>query len=57
MISYNTPNIAIQSHSGILQEKHTSVQAAEDVTGYNIQYLRRLLRSGKLEGIKIDQYG
>jgi hypothetical protein len=57
MISYNTPNIAIQSHSGILQEKHTSVQAAEDVTGYNIQYLRRLLRSGKLEGIKIDQFG
>jgi len=31
------------------------VQAAAEATGYNIQYLRRLLRSGKLEGIKIGQ--
>ena len=31
------------------------MQAAAEVTGYNIQYLRRLLRSGVLEGIKIGQ--
>jgi excisionase family DNA binding protein len=31
------------------------VQAAAEVTGYNIQHLRRLLRSGMLEGIKIGQ--
>ncbi len=34
---------------------HLTVQAAADVTGYNIQYLRRLLRSGTLEGVKIGQ--
>ena len=41
-------------NSQIIQ-KHISVQAASESTGYNIQYLRRLLRSGTLEGIKIGQ--
>jgi excisionase family DNA binding protein len=41
-------------NSQIIQ-KHISVQAASETTGYNIQYLRRLLRSGTLEGIKIGQ--
>jgi hypothetical protein len=40
--------------SQILQ-KLISVQAASKSTGYNIQYLRRLLRLGTLEGIKIGQ--
>jgi len=40
---------------GILINGHLTVQAAADATGYNIQYLRRLLRSGTLEGIKIGQ--
>ena len=31
------------------------MQAAANVTGYNIQYLRRMLRSGALAGIKIGQ--
>ena len=31
------------------------MQDAAEVTDYSIQYLRRLLRSGKLEGIKIGQ--
>lgn len=31
------------------------MQAAAEVTGYNIQYLRRILRSGTLEGCKIGQ--
>jgi len=34
---------------------HISVQAGTEITGYNAQYLRRLLRSGKLEGVKVGQ--
>ena len=55
MIAFNTPYISQQPHTGILINRHVTVQAAADVTGYNIQYLRRLLRSGTLEGIKIGQ--
>ena len=55
MISLNTPNISQQSHTGILTNRNLTVQAAADVTGFNVQYLRRLLRSGALEGIKIGQ--
>ena len=51
MISFNTPNNSKQLHTGILINGHVTVQAAADVTGYNIQYLRRMLRSGVLEGI------
>jgi excisionase family DNA binding protein len=31
------------------------VKAAAEFSGYNVQYLRRLLRNGRLEGIKIGQ--
>ena len=55
MISINSPYISLQSHTGILIKEHLSVQATFEATGYNIQYLRRLLRSGTLEGIKIGQ--
>ena len=55
MISFNTSINSKQSNTGILINQHVTVQATADVTGYNIQYLRRLLRSGKLEGIKIGQ--
>ena len=34
---------------------HISVQMAALYSGYSLQYLRRLLRSCKLEGIKIGQ--
>ena len=51
MISFNSP----QTHTDILIHRHVKVQAAAGVTGYNIQYLRRLLRSGNLKGIKIGQ--
>jgi hypothetical protein len=34
---------------------HISVQAATEISGYNSQYLRRLLRGGKLDGIKVGQ--
>ena len=53
MISFNDSISPLENSTGILIEKYISVQAAADVTGYNIQYLRRLLRSGTLEGIKI----
>ncbi len=34
---------------------HISVQAATEISGYNAQYLRRLLRAGKLDGMKVGQ--
>jgi len=34
---------------------HISVQVAASYSGYSTQYLRRLLRTGKLEGIKVGQ--
>jgi excisionase family DNA binding protein len=34
---------------------HLTVQIASEVSGYNPQYIRRLLRDGKLEGDKIGQ--
>jgi hypothetical protein len=52
MISFNS---ASQTAPGLLFEKHITLQAAAALTGYNIQYLRRLLRSGKLNGAKIGQ--
>ena len=39
----------------IVLEKHISVKAAAEFSGYSIQYLRRLLRNDRLEGIKIGQ--
>ena len=39
----------------IVLERHISVKAAAEFSGYNIQYLRRLLRAGRLEDIKIGQ--
>jgi excisionase family DNA binding protein len=35
--------------------KFVTIQTATEVTGYNLQYLRRLLRAGKITGIKIGQ--
>ncbi len=43
------------SHDSFLLKTHLTVQAAADVSGYNAQYLRRLLRAGRLEGDKIGQ--
>jgi len=34
---------------------HITVRAAAEYRGYSLQYLRRLLRYGKLEGLKIGQ--
>jgi len=35
--------------------KYVTIQTATEATGYNIQYLRRLLRAGKITGIKLGQ--
>ena len=39
----------------IVREKHLSVKVAASLFGYSEQYLRRLLRSGRLDGVKIGQ--
>jgi hypothetical protein len=55
MISFNLSGFTSTNSTGILTEKDITVQAAVEVSGYNIQYLRRLLCAGTLEGIKIGQ--
>ena len=49
MISFN------QIDSPQILKNHISVQVAASYSGYSTQYLRRLLRNGKVEGIKIGQ--
>ena len=44
-----------QVSSPKILNNHISVQAAALYSGYSLQYLRRLLRNGKLAGIKIGQ--
>ena len=41
--------------AGVVISQHLTVEAAATFSGYSIQYLRRLLRSGALEGTKIGQ--
>ena len=41
--------------SPVVINNHISVKAAAEISGYSLQYLRRLLRCGKLEGFKIGQ--
>ena len=56
MISFISPYSSQQTHTGILINRHLTVQSSAEATCYNIQYLRRLLRSSKLRGVKIGQY-
>jgi len=49
MFSLN-PNI-----SPVVLNNFISVKAAAHYSGYSLQYLRRLLRSSKLLGIKVGQ--
>jgi excisionase family DNA binding protein len=44
-----------QAISPKVLNNHISVQVAARYSGYSLQYLRRLLRNGNLEGIKIGQ--
>ena len=36
-------------------DNHITVQESAETTGYNVQYLQQLLRTDKLEAIKIGQ--
>jgi len=55
MISFNSPVQDSRITTGIVLDSHISVKAAAEYSGYNVQYLRRLLRAGILDGIKIGQ--
>jgi excisionase family DNA binding protein len=39
----------------VVVNNHISVQAAAEFSGYSLQYIRRLLRCGRLVGLKIGQ--
>jgi hypothetical protein len=47
--------ISFNPSSPFVIANHISVQAAAEISGYSPQYLRRLLRCSKLEGLKIGQ--
>jgi hypothetical protein len=42
------------SSRGVL-DNHMSIQAAAEYSGYNLQYLRRIVRKGEVEGVKVGQ--
>jgi hypothetical protein len=49
-IDSSTPQI-----DGVLKEEFLTISAAVIITGYNSQYLRRLLRNGRLAGVRVGQ--
>lgn len=55
MNAFNIPDVEKRISNGIILGSYLTVQAAVALSGYNVQYLRRLLRSGKLVGIKVGQ--
>jgi len=54
MSALNTPIPIILSTEQVIVN-HISIQAATEVSGYNAQYLRWLLRAGKLHGVRVGQ--
>ena len=54
MSAFNT-QILPKLQSKKVIANHISIQEAGKISGYNVQYLRRLLRAGKLDGVKIGQ--
>jgi len=55
MFILNSQGPPDSQNSGIISEHYITVIGAAKLTGYNSQYLRRLLRNGKLAGIRIGQ--
>jgi len=49
MISFNP------QFTPVVVNNHITVQTAAEYSGYSLQYIRRLLRCGKLAGLKIGQ--
>jgi excisionase family DNA binding protein len=54
MIALNSAILSEVPAERVIQN-HITVQMAAEISGYNIQYLRRLLRAGKLEAKKVGQ--
>lgn len=54
MSALNT-QIPINLSTNQIIVNHISVQVATEMSGYNAQYIRRLLRGGKLQGVKVGQ--
>jgi excisionase family DNA binding protein len=54
MSSLNIKNLFQLSIPQVI-DNHITVKTASEITGYNAQYLRRLLRARRLEAIKIGQ--
>ena len=42
-------------NGGRVLDNHMSIQAAAEYSGYNLQYLRRIVRKGEVEGVKVGQ--
>ena len=55
MSAFNSPESLQLNPNSIQLTQYVTVQAAAEVTSYNVQYLRRLLRAGKLAGIIVGQ--
>ena len=47
--------LPLERPAGVVLEKHLSVKATAEYSGYNTQYLRRMLRADRLEGTRIGQ--
>ena len=55
MFDLNNENEIPQKFDGVITDQFLTVAAATQMTGYNNQYLRRLLRNGKLVGVRVGQ--
>ncbi len=53
MFDFNAPESTVNS-SDILQENYITVRSVGISTGNNVQYLRGLLRNGKLSGAPVS---
>jgi hypothetical protein len=54
MIAFNT-QVFPQLYTNQVIDNHVPIQTAAEISGYNAQYLRRLLRAGRLDGRKVGQ--
>ena len=47
--------VSLNQTSTFVLTNHVPVKTAAEFSGYSLQYLRRLLRTDKLNGVKIGQ--
>lgn len=52
MIAFSNPK---EVSTGVVMDNYMSIQAAAEYSGYNLQYIRRLLRTDTISGLKIGQ--